>query len=345
MKVQPIESKTIWDDFLSGCKDKTFMQSWEWANLQRENGSYVWRFGVYEYDKLTAIALVIKVESKRGTYLLVPHGPLIQDEEKEGNKRKEMVLRNFMNALEVIGRQEGAVFIRVAPLWQTGEYMFKNIGMRRAPMYADGAYEASWKLDISPSEDEVFKSMRKTTRYLIRQTLKNDDIAVTSSNGVDDAAKFYDLSREVAMRQGFIPFSFDQTKREFEVFTKEGNALWFWGTYKGDLAAGALVIFWSGVAFYHQAASRGKYAKYSIPYRIQWEAIKEAKKRGCKMYDFWGYVDPKKYPNHPWAGPTMFKMGFGGKSYEYVGTHDLPLGIKYWVIALFETIRRIRRGL
>ena len=52
------------------------------------------------------------------------------------------------------------------------------------------------------------------------------------------------------------------------------------------------------------------------------EAIKEAKKRGCKVYDFWGFTDPEKFPKHPWAGPTLFKMGFGGHKEEYVKTQD-----------------------
>ena len=44
-----------------------------------------------------------------------------------------------------------------------------------------------------------------------------------------------------------------------------------------------MIIFWSGMAFYHQAASLKKFAKFSIPYLLQWEAIKEAKKRGVKF--------------------------------------------------------------
>ena len=109
--------------------------------------------------------------------------------------------------------------------------------------------------------------------------------------------------------------------------------------------AAALVIFWSGIAFYHQGASLGEYAKHSVPYLIQWEVIKEAKRRGCKLYDFWGFTDPKKYPKHPWAGPTLFKMGFGGKPYEYVKTLDYVLSWKYWPTAVFETIRTKRRHL
>ena len=91
---------------------------------------------------------------------------------------------------------------------------------------------------------------------------------------------------------------------------------------KGEVVAGAMIIFWSGIAFYHQAASLGKFSKFSIPYLLQWEAIKEAKNRKCRVYDFWGFTDPEKFPKHPWAGPTLFKMGFGGYKKEYIKTQD-----------------------
>jgi peptidoglycan pentaglycine glycine transferase (the first glycine) len=119
----------------------------------------------------------------------------------------------------------------------------------------------------------------------------------------------------------------------------------FFGRYRGELAAGALVIFWSGIGFYHQAASVLKYAKLSLPYLLQWEAIKEAKRRGCALYDFWGYVDPQREPRHPWAGPTLFKMGFGGRVFEYIKTQDFPLSRKYWLTYLFEKLRKIKRRL
>ena len=63
------------------------------------------------------------------------------------------------------------------------------------------------------------------------------------------------------------------------------------------------------------------------------------------MYDFWGYADPKRNPRHPYAGPTLFKMGFGGELFEYVKSQDYPLSGKYYLTYLFEKLRRIKRGL
>jgi lipid II:glycine glycyltransferase (peptidoglycan interpeptide bridge formation enzyme) len=124
---------------------------------------------------------------------------------------------------------------------------------------------------------------------------------------------------------------------------RDNQAVCFFGKYKGEIVAAALVIFWQGVGFYHQAASLSKFAKLSVPYLLQWEAIKESKKRGCRIYDFWGFTDPQKFPKHPWAGPTLFKMGFGGYNIKYIKTQDLPISKKYWLIYFFEKLRKIKR--
>ncbi len=330
---QEIKNKEIWEDFLSECQEKTFLQSWNWGEFQKIMGNKIWRLGAYNNEKLTAIALTVKIVAKRGTFLLIQHGPLGEN------------FAVLFEELKKIARKEKANFIRVASLLlknKENEKMFRDLGFRPSPMHAN-AYEATWKLDLSLSEEELLMNMRKTTRYLIRQTMKNPDITFEKSEKLEDVEIYQKLNKEVAARQKFIPFSQEYIKNEFEVFSKDNQVLLLFGKYKGEIVAGALMVFCSGVGFYHQAASLEKYAKLSIPYLLQWEAIKEAKKRGCKMYDFWGYVDPKS--KHPWAGPTLFKMGFGGKPYLYVKTQDLPLSWRYWPTYIFERLRRVKRRL
>ena len=342
MEVKEIQSEKEWEDFLSKVEEKTFLQSWNWGEFQKMMGNKTWRLGIFDGRKLIGTALVARMKAKRGTFLLIQHGPSCNA--SVDCKRSILLL---LAELKKIAKAEGASFIRLAPLVlrnEKNEKLLHDMGFKLAPMHAS-AYEATWKLDISPSEEELLMNMRKTTRYLIRQAMKNPDITVSKSENLQDLEFYQKLNREVASRQRFVPFSAEYIKKEFEVFSGNKEALWLFGKYKGEVAAGALVIFWQGIAFYHQAASLGKFAKFSIPYLLQWEAIKEAKRRGCKLYDFWGYVDPKEEANHPWAGPTLFKMGFGGKAYEYVKTQDFPLSRKYWLTFVFEKIRKIKRGL
>ncbi len=344
MEIKEIENKDIWEDFLLECQDKTFLQSFDWGEFQKMMGNKIWRLGIYDNGELISVCLISLVKAKRGTFLLIQHGPNMKI---QNPKPKVQILELFLAELKKIGKAERADFVRIAPIWERNEEnikTFKDLGFKESPMHAN-AYEATWKSDIQPSEEELLKNMRKTTRYLIRQTMKNQDIAIEKSVNSNDTELYQKLNKKVAQRQSFVPFSSEFIKNEFEVFSKNNQTMLFFGKYRNEVAAAALVIFWSGIGFYHQAASDSKYANFSIPYLLLWEAIKEAKKRGCVLYDFWGFVDPEKNPKHPWAGPTLFKMGFAGFKKEYVKTQDFPLSNKYWLTFAFEKLRKAKRSL
>ncbi len=344
MQIIDFENRKEWEGVLEKCGDKTFLSSWEWGEFWVGQGNKIKRLGVGDKSGLIAAVLAVKIKAKRGTHILIQHGPNII-EGKTAEKSK--ILKELLFGLEKWAKQERASFVRIAPLIERNGSnlgIFKKLGFVAAPMHAN-AYEATWKLDVTPSEEDLMRAMRKTTRYLIRQVQKNPDVAIEKSGDPEKIKIYSKLNEAVAKRQKFAAFKEDYIRREFNAFAGTGQAMWFIGSYRGKPAAAALVIFWSGIGFYHQAASLGEYSKYSIPYLLQWEAIKEAKRRGCKLYDFWGYTDPKKYPKHPWAGPTLFKMGFGGQKYEYVKTMDLPLSWKYWPTCIFETVRKLKRGL
>lgn len=343
MEIREITEKHIWEEFLSQCQTKTFLQSWSWGEFSRALREKVWRFGIYEKAELIAVALVEKKVARRGTFLLVPHGPVTVYSIQYS---VSSILRTLVGRLKEIAKEEKASFIRVNSLWERNEEnktVFRNLGFRQAPIQTHS--ESSWKLDITLPEDELLANMRKTTRYLIRQTLKNADLVINRSTDIAHVKLFSQLHEEVSKRQHFVPFSIEYLEKEFQTFLKDEQVLLFFAKYRGEIVAASFIIFWSGIGFYHHAVSLPQFTKLSAPYRLQWEAIREARERGCKLYDFWGFIDPKKQPSHPWAGSTLFKMGFGGKASEYVKTQDLPLGWGYWPTAIFETARRVRRHL
>lgn len=339
MLIREITDKNEWEDFLSTCTEKSFLHSWNWGEFQNQMRGKIWRLGIFKEEDMVAAAFIVKVAAKRGTFLLLPHGPVSKNPMPD-------ILEPLLLKLKEIAQGENASFIRINPIWKREKelaHAFKKLGFRRAPLQMHP--EASWKLDITPSKEELLSGMRKTTRYLIRQTQKNGDIEIKKSTDIKDIEIFSAMHEKVSLRQRFVPFSLQYLTNEFSSFAKDNQILLLFGTYKGEIAAASFVVFWSGMAFYHHAASFPRFAKYSIPYLLQWEAIGEAKKRGCTVYDFWGYVNPKKQPLHPWAGPSLFKMGFGGSVTEYVVTQDYVLQPSYWKTWLLEKARKIRRRL
>lgn len=83
--------------------------------------------------------------------------------------------------------------------------------------------------------------------------------------------------------------------------------------------AGALILIHDKISYYFHAASTPEGQKLSAPYLVVWEAIKLAKKKDCRVFDFEGIYD-ERFPIKSWKGFTHFKKSFGGKEVEYSKT-------------------------
>lgn len=337
MIIREIKDKKSWEDFVLICKEKTFCQSWNWGDFNQSMGDKVWRFGIFENEKLIGVAQVLKIVARRGSFLFVPHGPLI----KEGDKQE--IIKTLLEELKRMAKGEGVAFIRFSPILEVKESnIFKDLGFRNAPIHMHP--ELTWELDISLSEEDILRGMRKTTRYLVKNAEKNEDVEIVK--GIDDEALkyFQEVYLETAGRQSFTPFSSNYLRKEIDAFKEDSQIMIFTGKYKGEVVSSAIIVYHSGIGFYHQGASSLKYPKIPVSYLLQWEAIKEAKNRGCKLYNFWGVI-PEGVKNHPWAGLSLFKKGFGGSEKEYVKTQDYVLSNKYWITYIIEQIRRRKRHL
>ncbi|MBU0546584.1 peptidoglycan bridge formation glycyltransferase FemA/FemB family protein [Patescibacteria group bacterium] len=342
MEVKEIQKKEIWEEFLEKCEEKTFLQSWNWGEFQIKTQNKIWRLGIGEENDLSAVCLLIKIEAKRGNFLFIPHGPIIQPQNEES---KEEILKILLSKLKEFAVEEKVDFIRISPIWENSSEnikIFQELGFRKAPIHMHP--ELDWELDISSLEQEILAGMRKTTRYLIKQALKNSDIEIIQSQDIKDVDVFDKINQETVKRHNFTPFSSNYLKNQFSVFAPDNQIAIFFGKFKEEIVASGIFIFWQGIAFYHHGASSLKYSKIPIPYLLQWEAIKEAKKRGCKLFNFWG-IAPEKNKSHPWAGLSLFKKGFGGYEKEYVSAQDFPISNKYWLTFIFEKLRKIKRRL
>jgi lipid II:glycine glycyltransferase (peptidoglycan interpeptide bridge formation enzyme) len=339
MIIKEIKDKKEWEDFVFLCEEKTFCHSWNWGEFNLTMGDDIWRFGVYD-NNLLAVFQVIKIKAKRGNFLFVPHGPVFLLEEK-----KKEILEEVFGFLKDLGKKERVVFIRIGSLLLKDDYndkLFKDLGFVDSPMHMHP--EITWELDLSLSEEELLKNMRKTTRYLVRQAEKEIDVKIEKSKDKKDLEDFEKIYEETAKRHSFVPFSKNYLQTELDAFSKDDQVLIFSGKHKEKTLSSALIIFYSERAFYHQGASLT--SKIPVSYLLQWEAIKEAKKRGCKKYNFWGIVpDTKENENHPWKGLSLFKKGFGGYEKDYIRTKDYPLSWKYWLVYIFEQLRKRKRHL
>ena len=352
LQVSEIREKNVWDNFFSQNGSPSFLHSWEWGEFQKEQGQDILRLGLYEGKELTAIALVEKIKARRGNFLFIPHGPIFQL--TINNYQLSILISQFLHFLISFAHKEEFSFIRIAPSLEKTEEnikIFADLNFRTAQIYIHS--ENFWVLDLGKNEEELLANMRKTTRYLIRKAVK-DGVIIEKRGDSQAVEKFQKIYEETVKREKFSGYSDTYIKKEFESFNKSGDALILLGKVKNsdfnqfqpistnfNYLAGALLLFTNSGAFYHQGASI--HTKIPVPYLLHWEGIKEAKKRGCKFYNFWGVIQPGRTPRN-WGGLTLFKQGFGGYQIDFVPTQDFIISPKYYLTYLYEKYLGWRRG-
>jgi len=336
LSIREITDKTVWENFVVNQKPNTFLHGWNWGEMQTSLGEKVVRYGCYENEVLTGIAMGITVTAKRGKFLFCPHGPIVLNNNTEQREALFLALKKF--ALE-----NGLAFLRTSPLELNSDSnlaLYKKIGMRPAPIHMHA--ETMWVLDIKPTEEELMKGMRKTTRNLVRRA-ERDGVTIRISRDARDLDMFEQTYKETADRENFVGFSRKYLEAEFSALVNDRQVFLAFAEYQSDVISTALITVYGNTGFYHQGASTRKHAKVPGAYLLQWEIIRELKRLGKDRYNFWG-IAPTDNPKHPWAGLSLFKQGFGGYQEDYLHAQDLPLKPSYWLTYIIEQIRRKKRG-
>lgn len=342
MDKKTIDNKREWEEFIAKHPESNFLHSWYWGEFQEKIGRKVIRTGFYlpagrqgSNNKLIGTMLSIVESAKRAKYLVVPGGPIIDWDSKE-------LVKTFAIELRILGKEQGCVFARVRPQLEDGDFsrnIFSKLGFRDGPMYLHA--ELTSQLDITKSEDELLRNMRKATRYEIKKAMSLE--IKIEKNGEKNIREFYKLQIETSKRQKFVPFTKNFLETQFDVFIKNDKAIFYTAKYKNKTLAQAFVIFYGQEAVYHYGASTEEGRKYPGAHLIQWEAIREAKKRKMSRYNFWG-VSPYDSSDHRFAGLSLFKRGFGGQDVAYLPAQDLVFNKpRYLINYSVEKLRRIMR--
>ena len=334
---QRIENKNEWERFVLSQVPQSFLQSWNWGETNREMGNRIFRLGFMDGEKLVAVAQVIEERARRGPYFLIPGGTLLDWKNKS-------LAAFILEELKKLARQEKVWFIRTRPELLDlleNKKLFSSLGFVSAPMHLSA--ENTWVLDITPEEEQLLASMRKTTRYLIRRSL-DKDLSVEIYDDAKHVNMLSKLQEETVSRHKFVGFSEKLFKAQMDSFGQDRQASLFICRKGKEALSAAIIIFYGEFAYYHHSGSTSKYKELPFSYFLQWNIIKEAKKRGLKKYNFWG-IAPNDSPKHRFAGVTIFKKGFGGGRIDWLHAQDLPVSPFYWLTFSFETMRRIMRRL
>lgn len=334
MEIREVLDKKAWDNFIVSLDEFTFLQGWNWGEICQVHGDQVWRFGLFDGKKMIGACQVLLISARRGRFLFVPHGPLF-------SKNDPKLLKQTIQFLKKFALEKKCAFLRISPLIEDtpkSRTQFQSLGFRPSPVIMHA--EETWIVPIAPEEKEILSQMRKTTRNLINRA-QRDGVVITKSNDIKDIDHLYDLQIATAQRNNFVPFSKKILQTELKIMSADNQCVLFLGSFEGKITGAAIIVYLGKFAFYYQSGSIE--SKVPVNYLLQWEVIREAKARGCTLYNMWGIAPPNQ-PNHPWVGLTTFKTGFGGYNKNYLHAQDLPLSPQYWLTYIIEKIPKTLRA-
>ena len=363
MEVVEIKDKNQLDDFLAKQKHSQFLQAWLWGDFQEKVAGKVFRLGVEEEGKLVAIATIVKKMLPMGkNYFYCPRGPVgkfqIQNSKFQTNSNNQIqnskqVAELLFYEIRELARKEGAMFLRFEP---EVELKLENWQIEKT---LDVQPSKTLILDLNKSEDELLAGMHQKTRYNIRLAEKKG--VRLEEAGIESFDKFWELMGQTSDRDDFRLHGIDYYKEMIKLDHRQGHRQslrqglrqggasgtggtggtgkdfikLFFAKYKGKAIAAGIFSFFGNTATYMHGASSDENRNLMAPYSLQWEAIKLAKAKGYKYYDFFG-IDEKK-----WPGITRFKKGFGGKEKKYPGTFDLAFDPGWY--SVYKMVRKVRR--
>ena len=282
-------------------------------------------------------ALMIVRDAKRGRYLEIPCGPLIDWSDKG-------IIKEVFARITEVAKQEKCVFVRIRPqLLASRENLqiLADQGLKKSPMHL--AAEHTVMIDLTRTEEELLAAMRRQTRYEVRRAGKLG-IEVTKDNSEGIFEEFHEVQLETARRQGFVPPSLKVLQAEREAFG-DNIQIYTAKTTEGEPVAYGLIIRDGREGDYYEAASTSLNRKLPGAYALLWQAMRDLKADGYERFNLWG-IAPAGQPEHRYAGVTTFKTGFGGEVVEYVPAHDLVISqIGYLKDLIVEKARKKRRHL
>ncbi len=343
LKIKAINDEKVWERFIAEQSNTTFVQAPAYGDFYKSIGENYWIFGVYDNDRIVGGSLVVSVHARRGDFLYLPYGPILDDD--IDLTKVDEALDIFYKYLKAFAEDRKYDFIRVSPFVENSKHhivRYRKNGFRSAPMHI--LAETTWMLDVKKSEEKLLREMKKNHRNLINRC-KNAGVKIVKSTNAHDLAKLDKLLTETAHRHKFVRFSQEYIEKEFQSFSDNDNtALFLAYLPDGTLDSAAVIMFYAKMAAYRHSASINSDKRLPTSYLLQWEIIKEVKRRGISKYNFWGIAPDNASSKHPFYGISHFKKGFGGEKQQLIHCQDMPLTAKYWLNWSIETLRRLKRG-
>jgi lipid II:glycine glycyltransferase (peptidoglycan interpeptide bridge formation enzyme) len=258
--------------------------------------------------------------------------------------------KEMLSELKQIGKKEKCVFIQLEPNVENTDNLkvkLQDLGLISAahPLFTNYTFI----LDLTPSEGELLKNMHPKTRYNIRVAEKKG-VKVVEDNSDKAFEQYLKLTKETTARQNFYAHSEKYHRLMWETLKPKTNnqkpianeltARLFTASYENEVLVAWILFVLGDTLYYPYGASSNNHHEVMASNLMMWEAIKFGKKMGLKKFDMWGAMGPNPDTKDPWYGFHRFKEGYGGKLTEFVGSFDLVIDWKMYLV--YKIMNKIR---
>ena len=321
-------NRAEWDGFLQHHPEAHLLQTSMWGKFKAEFG---WKVAWVVAGKAGAQVLLRQLPLGFNI-AYVPKGPVGED------------WRALWPEVERFCRRSRAIFLKVEP--DAWEPMAFDPEVELPGFRPSETIQPRRTIEISLEGDEEawLERMKQKTRYNIRLAQKKGVVVRESQ----DLGVFYELMQVTAQRDGFGIHAPEYYERVYHWFAPEGHCVLLMAEYDGQPLAGLMAFAWGDRAWYFYGASSDQERQRMPTYLLQWEAMRWAARRGCRVYDLWGIPDVDEaileaefaQRNTGLWGVYRFKRGFGGVIRRSVGAWDrifLPN-----LYRIYHWVRRLR---
>lgn len=327
------EMKSAWQEISTRFSEANFLQSPAWGRMNQLVGHQV----LIETFGGAAWCLMIIKEAKRGRYLEVPGGPLLDWQD-------QAMVKQVFAKIRQVARAYHCVFVRLRPqLRNTPENLelLAQLGTKKASFHLHA--EHTVMLDLTKTEDGLLAAMRRQTRYEVRRA---DKLGITVDWSDDEELyhEFHKVQAETAARQHFVPPNLKTLLAERTAFGNQAR-IYVARTESGEPIAYGLILMDGAEAEYFEAASTDLNRKLPGSYALLWRAMRDLKELGVQRFNLWGIAPPGQ-KHHRYAGVTTFKTGFGGELVEFMPAEDIVIKkCRYLFNLVIEKLRKKVRHL
>jgi len=327
------KDKESYERFVNKKAGTTCMQMWQWADFRNKLGKKIYeRVFVKENGSIKLTAnIAINSFKVLGNILYIPQGPIW---ESSGT------LNEFTSNIINFAKERNCFSIVCEPRVQKDSGEFNDL-INAGFLFTDKAVQPRCTifLDISKNEEELLAGFSRTTRYNIGYA-KRKGIEIKHFNKPCDISRIDDFYKLILMTQDRKYFHIqplDYFKNLWLEFSNDGKADLFEAWYNREHLGTILTLnndIWSASLF---SASSRKYDKFKPIYLARWDSIKNAKSKGCQIYDFFGATDSND-SSHPFYYTTQHKLGFEKKFKRFAGTFEIILNpVKYRIWRFLES--------